>query len=162
MPCMCLVPGSGWSLVSITCAVQVGRLATHINLRYSEVSVDLPRIIIGPAATKMPGRPDAPITARRHRAVGYVYACTSFAKGMTALLLSIYSHSLGYSRPFLAMFAVWDMLTLFVATNHAIRRRFRAHRCWMIRNFSAGAGSIWVIVQIVMQIIIIYSCKIAT
>lgn len=56
-----------------------------------------------------------PAAPRWHRAVGYVYVLTSAAKGATALTLTAYSHSLGFSRLPLAGFALWDLCSLAVA-----------------------------------------------
>ena len=79
-----------------------------------------------------------------HRLSGYLYLLTGFTKGLTASLLSIRSHSLGASRPFMIGYGLWDCFSLLVAVREVLAGRIASHRRWMVRNFAIGAGSIWV------------------
>ena len=75
---------------------------------------------------------------------GYIYAVTSFVKGLTASALSLKSHSLGWAKWPMAVYGVWDAYSLCVAMYWIWKRDIAQHRRWMIRNFSVGAGSIFV------------------
>jgi hypothetical protein len=81
-----------------------------------------------------------------HRASGYVYVVSGFLKAVTVPLMAYNSHSLAnWIRVPLAAIGVWDVATLGVATYYiAAKRNIQLHRQWMIRNFSAGSGSLWV------------------
>jgi hypothetical protein len=81
-----------------------------------------------------------------HRASGYLYLISGFLKAITVPLMAYNSHSLAsWIRVPLGALGIWDTLSLGVAAYHiAVERNIPMHRRWMIRNFSAGAGSIWV------------------
>jgi len=79
-----------------------------------------------------------------HRLSGFVYVFAGLLKGATASILSVKSHSLGQSRYPLFALGVWDVFTCVNAYRHIRNRNIALHKDWMIRNFCAGAGSIWV------------------
>jgi len=78
------------------------------------------------------------------RLSGYVYAATSFVTGITASLMSLKSDSLGIARYNMAGYGLWMAYTLVVAMKHILSGDIVLHKRWMIRNFSSGAGSIFV------------------
>lgn len=78
------------------------------------------------------------------RLSGYAYAISSFLKGVTATVISLKSHSLGWARYPMAIYGVYDVISLFFAMDAIRKGRIQEHKEWMIRNFSVGAGSIWV------------------
>merc|ERR1712054_507254 len=82
--------------------------------------------------------------AALHRWAGYFYVVSSFLKGSTASLMSIYSHSLGASRIPMVLYGMWDVFSLYKALAYILRGNVALHKKWMIRNFCMGAGSIWV------------------
>ncbi len=64
-----------------------------------------------------------------HKASGYIYAVTSFLKGITASMLAIYSHSLGFSRPFMITYGLYDCLSVLVAMYYVlVNRDLKLHR----------------------------------
>lgn len=81
-----------------------------------------------------------------HRASGYVYLIAGFLKAITVPLMAYNSHSLAnWIRVPLGTLGIWDTISLGVAAYQIIvKRDIPMHKRWMIRNFSAGAGSIWV------------------
>ncbi len=80
-----------------------------------------------------------------HRLSGYAYVFSGFSKGLTASLMAIYSHSLARAvRLPMVMFGIWDCISLLVAFDRIAKGDVDAHRDWMIRNFSVGAGSVFV------------------
>jgi len=80
---------------------------------------------------------------RLHFVSGYFYLLSGFVKGLTASMMSWFSHSLGFARIPMILFGVWDMLSLAFAVSFILKGDVAAHRRWMVRNFSAGGGSIW-------------------
>ena len=80
-----------------------------------------------------------------HRLSGYLYVYSGFLKGITASLMAIYSHSLANAvRGPMVLFGLWDCYSLVVAFQKIAAGDVAGHKDWMIRNFSVGAGSIWV------------------
>lgn len=83
--------------------------------------------------------------ARYHANVsGYLYVISSAIKGVTAAMMSYYSHSLGYARWPMIGFGIYDVVSLAIALYHILRGNVVDHKRWMIRNFAVGSGSIWV------------------
>lgn len=78
------------------------------------------------------------------RLSGYTYVISSFLKAITAISLSVQSKSLGVSSYPMTIFGIWDVFSLFMAVKYVLDGNINEHRRWMIRNFSAGGGSIWV------------------
>jgi Predicted membrane protein (DUF2306) len=78
------------------------------------------------------------------RGSGYVYVITSFLKGITASILSLRSHSLGFARYPMAICGAYDVVSLMIAIQKVVSGDVVGHKKWMIRNFGVGAGSIWV------------------
>jgi hypothetical protein len=81
-----------------------------------------------------------------HRISGYIYLVSGFLKAITVPMMVKYSHSLAnWIRTPLAALGIWDVVSLGLAAYHvAVKRNIPEHRKWMIRNYSVGAGSIWV------------------
>ncbi len=75
---------------------------------------------------------------------GYVYVVAGFLKGITASMMSWYSHSLGLARWPMIAYGLYDCASLAAALRHVLRGDVAEHRRWMVRNFAVGAGSIWV------------------
>jgi hypothetical protein len=78
------------------------------------------------------------------RGSGYVYVISSFIKGITASIVSLRSHSLGFARYPMALCGFYDCVSLLIAMQKVLAGDVVGHKKWMIRNFGVGAGSIWV------------------
>ena len=78
------------------------------------------------------------------RGSGYVYVISSFIKGITASIVSMRSHSLGFARFPMAACGIYDCISLIVAMIKISNGDVPGHKKWMVRNFGVGAGSIWV------------------
>lgn len=78
------------------------------------------------------------------RLSGYLYVFSSFLKGITATIISLRSHSLGFARYPMALCGVYDLVSLFFAVQYVLEGKILDHKKWMIRNYGVGAGSIWV------------------
>ena len=77
------------------------------------------------------------------RLSGYIYVVSSFLKGVTAIQMSLNSHSLGSAKWLMSLYGVWDIISLAMAMYYIKKGDVASHKVWMIRNFGMGSGSIW-------------------
>lgn len=77
-----------------------------------------------------------------HRVAGRIYLAGIVVAGITGLRMGAMAHGGAFSQiAFVVAAALW-LVTGWVALRTALRRDFRAHREWMIRNYALTFGAV--------------------